>query len=56
MKKMSKLLFIVIRLVNKIDMREFVVLKQFGDDSREFSFWFNDINKERVKPPLLLVT
>jgi hypothetical protein len=56
MKKMSKLLLIVIRLVNKIDMREFVVLKTFGDESREFSFWFNDINKERVKPPLLLVT
>jgi hypothetical protein len=56
MKKMEKLLFIVIRLVNKIDMREFVVLKQFGEESREFSFWFNDINKERVKPPLLLVT
>ena len=56
MKKMSKLLFIVIRLVNKIDMREFVVLKQFGEESREFNFWFNDINKERVKPPLLLVT
>lgn len=56
MKKMSKLLFIVIRLVNKIDMREFIVLKQFGEESREFSFWFNDINKDRVKPPLLLVT
>jgi len=56
MKKMSKLLFIVIRLVNKIDMREFVVLKQFGEEGREFSFWFNDISKERFKPPLLLVT
>jgi hypothetical protein len=56
MKKMSRLLLVVIRLVNKIDMREFVVLKKFGEESREFSFWFNDINKERVKPPLLLVT
>ena len=56
MKKMSKLLFIVIRLVNKIDMREFVVLKQFGEEEKEFSFWFNDIVKERYKPPLLLVT
>lgn len=56
MKKMSKLLFIVIRLVNKIDMREFVILKQFGEESRDFSFWFNDIVKERYKPPLLMVT
>jgi hypothetical protein len=56
MKKMEKLLFIVIRLVNKIDMSEFVLLTQLGEESREFSFWFNDINKDRVKPPLLLVT
>jgi hypothetical protein len=53
---MIKLLLIVIKLVNRIDMRDFVVLKQFSEDSREFSFWFNDINKDKVKPPLLLVT
>jgi len=56
MKKMNKLLVLVIRLVNKIDMREFVVLKAFGEEGKEFSFWFNDITKERYKPPLLLVT
>ena len=56
MKKMEKLLLIVIRLVNKIDMSEFVLLTQLGEESREFSYWFNDINKDRVKPPLLLVT
>jgi len=56
MKKMSKLLFIVIKLVNKIDMSEFIVLKEFGDENKEFSFWFNDLTKERYKPPLLLVT
>jgi predicted acetyltransferase len=56
MKKLSKLLFIVIKLVNKIDMREFVILKQFGEESREFCFWFNDINKEYSKPPLISVT
>jgi hypothetical protein len=56
MKKMSKLLFIVIRLINKIDMREFIVLKQFGEENRDFSFWFNDIVRERYKAPLLLAT
>ena len=54
MSKMNKLLFVVIRLVNKIDMREFIILKQFSEDGKEFSYWFNDITKERYKPPLLI--
>jgi len=56
MKKMEKMLVIVIKLVNKIDLSEFVILKQTSDDCKDFNFWFNDLNKERVKPPLLLVT
>ncbi len=56
MKKMENLLLIVIRLINKIDMSDFVLLTQLGEESKAFSFWFNDIVKERYKPPLLLVT
>jgi len=54
-KKMSKLLLIVIRLVNKINLREFVVLKEFNAENKAFSIWFNDITRERYKPPLLMV-
>jgi len=42
-KKLGKLLLIVIKLVNKIDMSEFVVLKMFGEESKEFSFWLREI-------------
>lgn len=55
-KKMNRLLFVVIKLVNKIDMREFIVLKKYGNENKHFSYWFNDITKERYKPPLILTT